>query len=529
MKRITTALIAVLLLSTFAFSGGIVTNTNQSAAWTRYFARYATTDIDAVYFNPAGLSKLNDGFHFSLNNQSIWQTQTISNDFPYLVYGPDYVGDVKAPLFPGVYFAWKTGKFTISAGFNPIGGGGGATFNNGLPSFELLTGVNLVGMLNEMGIPTSQYTESLFFEGRSVYYGIQAGLTYEINDFISVAAGARYVMANNSYNGYLKDLMINPMAPPINDGSMVRADEFFVTASGLYAQASQDAAVASAGLTAAIGAGIIVGDDPLANQTLIDALTDVGVYFPGMTNTQAAGTFGIVSDEAANSALEAGATATLVTDQEVEYEQKGSGITPMLSVHLSPAKILDVAFKYEFKTKLQLTNHTTSDFLVGYDETGTPITMFPDGEVSNADMPALLSGAANVRPLQGLQLSVGFEYYWDKNVNWDGLENEIDNNSYNINGTAQYTIKDKVMISASYGFASMGVNKSYQSDLDYSLSSSSIGFGAGWNITENVTVNAGYVMVFYQDDSVPTGEPVMYTQFYGKDTNIFAVGVDFSF
>ena len=529
MKRITTALLAVFLLSISAFSGGIVTNTNQSAAWARYFARYATTDIDAVYFNPAGLSKLNDGFHFSINNQSVWQTQTISNDYPYLVYGPNYVGDVKAPLFPSIYFAWKTGKFTISAGFNPIGGGGGATFSNGLPSFELMTGVSLVGMLNEMGIPTSQYTESLFFEGRSVYYGIQAGLTYEINDFISVAAGARYVLANNSYNGYLKDLMINPMAPPINDGSMVRADDFFVDASEVYTQASQDAAVASGGLTAAIGAGIILGDDPLSNQALIDALNSVGAYFPGMTNEMAAGAFGIISDEAASSAVEAFATSTLVTDQEVEYEQKGSGITPMLSVHISPAKFIDVALKYEFKTKLQLTNSTAKDFLVGYDPTGIPITMFPDGAVTNADMPALLSGAVNVRPLGGLQVSVGFEYYWDKNVNWDGWEEYIDNNSFNINGSVQYSIKDIVLISASYGYAGMGVNKNYQSDLEYSLSSSSLGFGAAWNITENVRVNAGYVMVFYQDDAVPTGEPVVYTQTYKKDSNLLAVGVDFSF
>ena len=228
MKRLTTAFLAVFLLSAFAFSGGIVTNTNQSAAWARYFARYATTDIDAVYFNPAGLSKLNEGFHFSINNQSIWQTQTFTNDFPYLRYGPEYVGDVKAPIFPSVYAAFQTGKFTISLGFNPIGGGGGATFDNGLPSFELMSGVRLVGTLNAAGIETTQYSMSSFLEGSSVYYGIQAGLTYEINDFISVAAGARYVMANNTYSGYLKDLMIDPKDPLVNpNGDMVPAPLYF--------------------------------------------------------------------------------------------------------------------------------------------------------------------------------------------------------------------------------------------------------------------------------------------------------------
>ncbi len=45
-------------LAAMAFGGGIVTNTNQSAAWVRTMVRDASTDADAVYFNPAGLIKL---------------------------------------------------------------------------------------------------------------------------------------------------------------------------------------------------------------------------------------------------------------------------------------------------------------------------------------------------------------------------------------------------------------------------------------------------------------------------------------
>ncbi|NTV78917.1 MAG: hypothetical protein HGA25_07260, partial [Clostridiales bacterium] len=43
-------------------AGGLVTNTNQSAMYTRLQNRNASTDIDAVYFNPAGLTKLGNGF-----------------------------------------------------------------------------------------------------------------------------------------------------------------------------------------------------------------------------------------------------------------------------------------------------------------------------------------------------------------------------------------------------------------------------------------------------------------------------------
>ncbi|MDO9341264.1 MAG: hypothetical protein Q7T72_12155 [Bacteroidales bacterium] len=86
-----------------------------------------STSIDAVYFNPAGLTKLGDGFYVSINNQTIGQTKKVLNNYSYLSGTPkEYIGKVSAPLFPGVYLAYNTGKLSFSAGINPIGGGGGA-------------------------------------------------------------------------------------------------------------------------------------------------------------------------------------------------------------------------------------------------------------------------------------------------------------------------------------------------------------------------------------------------------------------
>ena len=65
MKKLLLILTCVLLCPYLLNAGGIVTNTNQSATWVRTMVRDASTGIDAVYFNPAGLVKLNDGFHFS--------------------------------------------------------------------------------------------------------------------------------------------------------------------------------------------------------------------------------------------------------------------------------------------------------------------------------------------------------------------------------------------------------------------------------------------------------------------------------
>ena len=130
--------VATILITGSIFAGGLVTNSNQSAMFTRLQNRNASTGIDAVYYNPAGLTKLGDGFYASINNQTIGQTKTVGNNYPYLNGTPvDYVGKVSAPIYPGVYVAYKTGKVAFSAGFNPIGGGGGAKYDKGLPSFEM--------------------------------------------------------------------------------------------------------------------------------------------------------------------------------------------------------------------------------------------------------------------------------------------------------------------------------------------------------------------------------------------------------
>jgi len=522
MKKTLLFILAGFLSVNMLFAGGIVTNTNQSAAWARYFSRYATLDIDGVYFNPAGMAMLPEGFHFSVNNQSVWQTQTLTNDFELLNYGPDYIGKVKAPVFPSIYAAYKIGKFAISFGFNPIGGGGSATYEKGLPAFEFMSGVNLVNTLNASGITTSNYHVDTYLDGSSVYYGYQAGLSYQINDMIGVFAGARYVSAINKYEGSLKNLQINPTDPLVNpSGEMISAPLYFSEMSDTTKSLADNVLYPAQTMASALNP-----DDPV-NALLVPLLQAFGVDPTGMTNAQAAAAFAALGDNYTQLSQEAAASSQLTADQEVDVKQTGSGITPIFGIHFS-FPMLDVALKYEMKTSLKLTNATTKDFLLGYNpETGDPVTMYPDGAVTNADMPAMLSGGVNVRPVKRLQASAGFEYYWDKNVNWDGREKDIENNSYNLNVSLQFKITNKILVSGGYNYASMGVGKNYQSDLSYSLSSSSIGFGGAVDFTPNIRLNLGYSMVMYKDDVVDV--PTVYTQTYAKDTKIFAVGLDFSF
>ena len=64
MKKLLLISAATLIVSNSTFAGGILTNTNQHAAFLRMLSRGATTEIDGALSNPAGLAFLpKDGFH----------------------------------------------------------------------------------------------------------------------------------------------------------------------------------------------------------------------------------------------------------------------------------------------------------------------------------------------------------------------------------------------------------------------------------------------------------------------------------
>jgi long-subunit fatty acid transport protein len=541
MKRITLLFVGLLSLPFFSYSGGIVTNQNQSAAYIRMFARDASTDIDAVFFNPAGLTKLDDGFHLSLNYQYINQNKSVSSDYPYLDGTPkEYLGEINVPIFPGVYAAYKTGKFVVSFGWNPVGGGGGATFDKGLPSFE--TGISdLVPGLTARGLPTSAYSLDAYFEGSSVYWGYQLGASYEINDMLSIYLGARYVTAKNTYAGSLTDVMINTAHPVYNPTlEMISAPEFF-------ANLSADATLGATSLQA-------ISDANYGSLTLEQA-HNFSILSDEQYATLAAGYMGLGLDPTVNtidegiapftaSAGESAVRALLLSDQEdVEVEQTGSGFTPIIgaNINLMEGK-LNIGLKYEFMTKLELENNTTTDFIVGYNTaTGTTIGMFPDGEKTRNDMPALFAVGFDYKITDKFSVASGFHMYFDKSADYGRklngvhVDNDevIDRNSTEFALGLEYKVTDKLLLSIGYLNTQTGVTEDYQTDLSYSQHSNTIGLGGAYAISSGIDLNVGFGYTVYNDAQKiynitnSLGQTITTTESYDKDNLFVAFGLDF--
>ena len=390
-------------------------------------------------------------------------------------------------------------------------------------------------MLSAQGQPVSDYGLNAYFEGSSVYWGYQFGASYAFNDMFSAYLGIRYVSAKNTYNGYLKDISITL------GGTVIPAASYFESTATSLQPLNDGLSNLSDG-----GAGAYTLDQAYANN-IIDETTynqlSGGLTAVGLDPTEVTIDQGYnVVNESYNGARRA---AHVLADQDnVEVEQTGSGFAPIIGVNISPSDRLNIGLKYEFKTKLELENNTTKDFIIDYDpvndiETG----MFPDGEKVRNDMPAMFSAGFDYQITDKLSVASGFHMYFDKNANYGKklngvyVDNDelIDNNSTEFALGLEYDVSEKLLLSIGYLHTQTGVTEDYQTDLSYSNHSNSIGLGGGYAIKPGIKLNLGIGYTIYNDarkiyDATnPLGGTIETKEEYDKDNLFVALGLDFKF
>lgn len=478
MRKISLIGFVMLIVSIPTFAGGLLTNTNQHVLFLRMLARDASTQIDAVYSNPAGLAFIEDGFHLSFNGQSAFQTRTIASTFGndkfpgFAAFGGDvtkvYKGEASAPFVPSFFAAYKKGNWAFSGSFAVTGGGGKATFNEGLGSFESQVAL-LPLLVSSAGIPTSQYSVDSYMQGKQMIFGLQLGATYKITDYLSAFAGVRMNYVSNSYIGYLRNIQFNAHHPQLNPtGAMVSAHEFFTKAG--------------------------VGYEDYAKMT---------------------------------------------ADKELDCDQTGWGVTPIIGADFKMGK-WNVGVKYEFNTKLNVENKTTRD------DTG----LFKDGVNTPHDIPSLLTVGVSYEILPVLRASVGYHHFFDTHAKMadatnlvtgekTGKQNFIDKGTNEYLAGLEWDVCKWAQISAGMQRTKYGVEDSYQSDMSFSISSYSFGFGAGFNIAKNLKLNVAYFWTDYEDYtkqmsdynglSVLTKQAIPGTDVFSRTNKVFGIGLDYKF
>ena len=506
MKYQKTALAALLLaMATSTQAGGLLTNTNQNIAFNRNFARVGAIGIDGVYFNPAGVAFLDQGFHLSLNFQNVYQTRQITSafsipafantpyEYPFTLNGGDktdgskfYEGKASVPILPSFQVAYNKDKWSFQAGFGLTGGGGKASFNEGLPSFERQIAIlpalinqqlpTFSTLLGQQETPATSYSMQSYMSGHQYNFGLQLGVAYKINENLSVFGGARFNYIYNKYEGNITNISADV------NGNNQNLYEYFGSKAKLLtekAAALQAQAVAAKTQADAYQAQANAATDPTAKAQLQAAANQ---YAAGAQHASAGAKMVSAGADKLNSSKE------LVKDRYVEVSQRGWGITPILGIDYRTGK-WNFAARYEFTTKFNIENNTKRDDTQKYE----------NGVNTPNDIPGILALGAQYEVLKNLRVMAGYNHYFDKDARMDNNKQRfLKHNTQEFLAGVEWDINPSVTVSAGgqrtlYG---LGDGK-YLTDLSFVTSSYSFGVGAKIKVAKNAHLNVAYFFTNY--------------------------------
>lgn len=479
-----------------SFAGGILTNTNQNIIFLRNPARDAAIGIDGVYSNPAGVAFLENGFHLSINLQNVHQTRTITTAYGDLFknnvnnpataangYAHKFKGVADAPVVPSFQAAYVKDDWTFQFGFAITGGGGKCEFDNGLGSFEgvvagipaalLAAGIN--SSLEPMGTQlTGGYSMDPFMRGRQYYYGFTLGSSYKISDNLSVYGGLRMLYGTANYYGYVKNISLQQSTG--GQLSMTAAPAFFGSLAASINQAA-------------------------------------GMYEAAGLDDKAA--------EARAQAAQMTGYATMTQDIELNCDQSGWGVAPIIGVDFKAGR-LNLAAKYEFKTRMRLKNKSANSLSA---ENISMLDKYADGRKVAEDSPALLTVGAQYEVLPSLRVMAGYHRYFDTDTEQYTQDMLGDTNEYLFG--AEYDINRYIQVSAGAQRTCYDFNDKAMNDISYNVSSWSYGLGVGVNVTDKVKINAAWFQTLYGDyDKVQASASMKISDSFTRSNRVIGLGVD---
>ena len=515
MKRtLALGLLSLLSLSS-AEAGGLLNNTSLHARYLRSLARNASTAIDATYYNPAGLVFTPDGWRFSLNSQTVLQQRDIEATFAPFAYNggqqtKHFEGKATAPILPTLMGTYKKGNWAFSAVVGVFGGGGKASFGQGLPVFEgqvaaipattqALTGLlsnpalaQLIPAAVRQQLPTmlapltgvNQYRLDSQLEGLQYTLGLQLGASYKLTDYLSAHLGARISYAYNTYSGHIGSIQVNK---PGTAGEYVPAPAYF--------------ALVDQGLQSRLPAlQPLLGSLPAAAQASVQTVL-------GLPKRFAEGT----------------------KDKQIEVKQTGMGFAPIIGLNFN-YEGLNVGARYEFRTAIRVKNTTEAN--------DSGMEQFADGAKVANDLPAVLGVGLSYRILPTLTAAVSYNHFFEKSANMAGdKQKTLKGNTNEYLFGVEWNALDWLDVSGGVQITRKGVSDAYQSNIHFDMSSTSYGLGVGLHLTKEAQLNLAYMISSYGDHkkavSTYTAQPALGialpgSEVYTRKNQIFSIGLDYT-
>ncbi len=483
--------IIFLPLMTQAQQANLFTIPNQSAQFIRMPSRATAIDVDAVFFNPANLPSLGNGFHIDINNQVLNQFSSVESEYELYTTNPKkYEGNVKSFVFPSVFVNWNVNKASFHGAFIIVGGAGGVDYANlpvsdrgvaDVPAALVNTpfGIGSVGQPSLVdqdaanGTTYAQIADYRFnFQNKGLGFspGVQAGFAYQLNKYFSFGMDFRWSQQIISSEGEVTSIQILPGT-----------------------------------------------DDSSINEWITP-----GDYLR------------LVGDENGTTAFDgiAGYYDNLGGDRFINIRQKGSGFNFIPSVLINPTEKLFIALKYEHRTKIKLTTlvRNGQDGGVQYDPiTGNREPVFVDGEEIRSDLPGFISGGIGYQFTDKWRVNTGGRYMFFGGVDFNGREQYLNTGYFEVELATEYQLFDKFLVSGGYTFNKADVDLEYHNDVDFWIPghsfalggrinfNSAICFDFGAMLTRNVGLQHTYTNHNYADGVTIAGSPPGYDGSYTMD------------
>ena len=474
--KMTMALAATMIIATSAFAGGPMTNSNQSASFLRSIARGTSLDPDAVYNNPAGVVFMENGFHIGINDQMAKQTRTISSTYAAFAMGAEnhgmatkeFKGEVFSPVIPSVHLAWKHNRWAIMAGLGVNGGGGSLEFDEGLGSFERQFSV-LPGAINQLGAAM--------------------GLSASAYDMDMELTGKSMTLA-------------------FNVGAAFRVTDWLSIAAQVRVGVTNNSYVGEI-------------DDIQINPTMAAMGLNGQMMGASQFFTAAGQALGAINPALAQQAAQ---YAALTSDHILDVKQKGTSVSPVLALAIHKGK-WDASIKYEFEmgTELEIESAPVSakDPVIN--------SIFADGTTVKSETPALLSAAVS-RHFGPVKVTAEWHHYFDKNAE-NSFSPVIKGNTNEYLLGAEWSISDRWLVSAGAQRTALNMNENAYSDMNFSISSWSVGAGLAFVCTDNIRLNLGVMPTIY-DEAVAVGKDsngIDFKDVYKRTSMAWGVGLDLKF
>ncbi len=478
------ALAAMLLASGTAMAGGLTTNSNQNASFLRQMSQDAIIDITGLYLNPAGTAFLQDGWHFSINWQNARQSRDITTTFPYFQQNIDnptathtFEGNASAPVIPSLHVSYNHDKWSLNANLSLGGGGGKCEFDQGLGSFEAayssVLAQSVPGMLPTMLLPalTQAYIAQQVPEAQAAAIAAQLA---ETGEYTGYSLGS-YMKGRQYYFGFSVGATYKFLDNLAG----------FVGLRGVYATNNYNGYVRP--------------------SVTVNVPANAALQFPGYSAATPLDGYGI----------------------DLNCDQTGFGITPILGIDYRINRHWNVAARYEAETKLRVKNKTEQVVAdIVKERAGSVLEQFEDGRKVDANIPGILSAGVQYSPIDAVRLMGGWHYYFDKAAKQYADKQElIDKNTQEFSAGVEWDINKYVTVSCSWQNTRYGLSDAYMNDLSFNLSNNMIGGGVRVNPTERLHIDVGYMHTFYKDRDVVSlsGQK---TDSYHRSNRVIGIGVN---